>query len=107
MGLGHFNGFGLFRGSEVAIHNGVRRNLESPRLVIFVHGQGLVLPDIPEGGDESDVTALAFQVVRDVLHLFYEELVGIEGKPFSFLVGIVQVVLGIRNHRDGERFIIR
>ncbi len=94
------------RRKNLAEH-GVRRDAESAHVVFRIDGEGLVLPGIAEARDERDLATLAFDVLRDILHLLEKHFPRIEGKAFVLLVRVIDVVLGVRDHRDGELAVCR
>ena len=102
MRLGHLNGLRLLRRREETVHDRIWHGLETTGLMIFVHDEGLVLPDITERRDKGDVTARALQVVSDIVHLFQEQLAGLEREAFGGLVRVVEIILRVRKDSDGE-----
>ena len=106
MGFRHFHGQGLVTGGEVRVHDRVGNRLEAPRRMLRVHRQCLMLPDITQRGNKGDITALAFQIVGNVLHLLQEQLIGVERKALCHLMGVVQIILSIRQNGNRETRIL-
>jgi hypothetical protein len=61
-----------------------------------------MLPDIADMGGEDDVAARALRVIGDVAHLGEEQFDSVDRIARRFLMGVVEIVLGVGDHRDSE-----
>ncbi len=70
--------------------------------MFLIDSFSLVLPDVADRCNESDVASVADRVGGDVAHLLDEQVGGVELEPLGGLVAKVDVILRVRDHRQRE-----
>lgn len=105
--LGGLDGHHLGGRGQQLVDEGIVAAPEAARGKAGIDRQRLVLPGIAQRDHEVDVAPLAAGVIGHELHLLHQHRRGIESEAFLFLMRVIDVILRVGDHRDGEALVGR